>query len=504
MARAVDIDILLARFDSLMSRGDHAGARRYAEAEAAKRGNAAHASSLKAAARVSKALEERKAAIRRAAEALAGKETTLVTAKGRRKGEVVEVTEDGITLSMKIRRGRQVLGETRMTVSWADLTAEEERRLARKGDWKATDSDKAIARAYASLAAKDYDTALAALAGAAGHPLAEHLAGRMTAAGTQAAYGKTMRLARSHLRAKRWKAAVAACEEVLSHKPDDPEAKKLLAEAGRHIGPASTSTLDLGGGVTMELVHISPGVFMMGCETGKANEKPVHEVAIAEGFYIGKYEVTRGQFAAFAKATGYKTQAEERGSGWALHPDGRWRDTEGVNWRNTTFFAQTDDHPVVCVSWHDAKAFCDWLARRSGQAVRLPTEAEWEYACRAGSADRWCFGNDERKLGEYAWYSGNTGVQTHPVGRKKPNAWGLFDVHGNAWEWVADRYDEGYYARSPQGNPVGPYTGGDRVRRSGAWYFFSSDCRAAFRGWHAASHRSFDTGFRVAAAAPGR
>lgn len=130
---------------------------------------------------------------------------------------------------------------------------------------------------------------------------------------------------------------------------------------------------------------------------------------------------------------------------------------------------QTDDHPVVHVSWNDAKAFCDWLSKKTGRTVRFPTEAEWEYACRAGSTGKWCFGDDERAVRDYAWYGADSGMQTRPAGQKKPNAWGLYDMHGNVWELVSDWYDEGYYARSPRENPTGPDTGNMRVRRGDSW-----------------------------------
>ena len=121
-------------------------------------------------------------------------------------------------------------------------------------------------------------------------------------------------------------------------------------------------------------------------------------------------------------------------------------------------FEQTDEHPVVNVSWNDALAFCRWLSKKEGKICRLPTEAEWEYACRAGSTTRYCFGDDASDLGEYAWYGANSDRKTHPVGTKKPNAWGLYDMHGNAWEWCADGYDAEYYEKSPTDDPTGPAT----------------------------------------------
>ena len=139
--------------------------------------------------------------------------------------------------------------------------------------------------------------------------------------------------------------------------------------------------------------------------------------------------------------------------------------------------------PVDRGSWNDAQEFLRDLNRMEASCgYRLPTEAEWEYACRAGSATRYCFGNDERRLGEYAWYGANAGGKTHPVGQKRPNAWALYDIHGNVWECVQDWYDRDYYRHSPIVDPQGPDAGAYRVDRGGSWSDDAQVVRAAFRG----------------------
>jgi formylglycine-generating enzyme required for sulfatase activity len=133
----------------------------------------------------------------------------------------------------------------------------------------------------------------------------------------------------------------------------------------------------------------------------------------------------------------------------------------------------------------------------SGGKFQLPTEAQWEYACRAGSKTRYCFGDDEKQLGDYAWYSKNSGNKTHPVGEKKPNAWGLYDMHGNVWEWCQDWWKDGYYKESPVDDPTGAATGSFRVIRGGFWDYPARYCRSAFRGLDGPGRRHYDRGFRV-------
>ena len=152
---------------------------------------------------------------------------------------------------------------------------------------------------------------------------------------------------------------------------------------------------------------------------------------------------------------------------------------------------------MECVSWEDGQAFILRLNTREGHGRhRLPTEAEWEYACRAGGVMAYCFGDYESRLEEFAWFSVNAGRETHPVGRKRANAWGLHDMHGNVWEWVQDWYGE--YAAGVAVNPVGPVSGKARVLRGGAWSEMAPNCRSAFRFSQMPHKRADSIGFRLA------
>jgi formylglycine-generating enzyme required for sulfatase activity len=160
-----------------------------------------------------------------------------------------------------------------------------------------------------------------------------------------------------------------------------------------------------------------------------------------------------------------------------------------------------DDRPVEEVSWDDANEFCRKLSalpeeKFAGRVYRLPTEAEWEYACRAGTTTKWSFGDDESRLGDYAWFKGNSGSRTHAVGKKKPNAWGLFDTHGNVYEWCSDWY--GDYAGGAVTDPQGPSGGSFRVCRGGGWYDSPGNCRSAARDFFGPSHGFAMQGLRLA------
>ena len=244
--------------------------------------------------------------------------------------------------------------------------------------------------------------------------------------------------------------------------------------------------MDLGHGVKMELVLIPAGEFLMGssvADTSAAGEeKPRHRVRIGKPFYLGKYEVTQEQW-------------------------------QAIMGRNPSY-VDSLKHPVEHVSWEDCQRFLKKLNERfrrphpnplptmlrtvPGEGeFQLPTEAQWEYACRAGSTTKYCFGDDEARLGDYAWYAANSGRRTHPVGQKKPSAFGLYDMHGNVAEWCADWRDEGYYAKSPADDPKGPATGSARIRRGGSAYDPAPGCRAANRSYLVPGEADLDLGLRV-------
>jgi formylglycine-generating enzyme required for sulfatase activity len=249
----------------------------------------------------------------------------------------------------------------------------------------------------------------------------------------------------------------------------------------------------------MEFVRLPAGRFRLGSPdgVGHSSEHPRHEVALSRPFHMGKTPVTTREFRAFVQATGYKTEAERSGGATVPTPDGRAGLKADANWTSPGF-VQTDREPVVCVSWNDAQAFIAWLNAKEGtKAYRLPTEAEWEYACRAGSEAAYGFGDDPNLLVLYAWTEATSGGRTHPVGLKKANAWGLFDMHGHVWQWCQDWFDEKTYGATLVKDPTGAATGQIRVMRGGSWYSHADRCRAAFRGGNAPTSRFSFVGFRV-------
>ncbi len=250
-------------------------------------------------------------------------------------------------------------------------------------------------------------------------------------------------------------------------------------------------------GVDFELVRIPAGEFQMGSLTGDSDERPVHRVRIKESFYMGRTEVTVRQFQAFTQATGYKTEAEKgnwaANYAWGFPIVPGW----GFNWQKPKF-PQSEDNPVVCISWNDAVAFCRWLSKETGRHYRLPSEAEWEYACRGGRDIDYT-----ENPNETGWYRDNSGGGTHPVGQKKPNARGLYDMHGNAWEWCLDVWHSNYKGAQADGSPwltedYLPRIAIRRVLRGGAWCRLDFELSATYRYRGTQDFRSNGSGFRIA------
>jgi formylglycine-generating enzyme required for sulfatase activity len=261
--------------------------------------------------------------------------------------------------------------------------------------------------------------------------------------------------------------------------PELPPLMPVRASPPAPPPPAALTnmTLELGRGITLELVAIHPGTFRMGsAEDG--HDGPAHAVTLTRPFLLGKYEVTQAQ----------------------------WTEVTGRNPSTFTNGPDAGRRPVETVTWTDIRdQFLPKLAARlpPGWTPRLPTEAEWEYACRAGSATGFCFGDSTNDLDAYGWYAGNAGQATHPVGLKKPNAWGLYDMHGNVWEWCSDW--KAPYPAEAVTDPAGPADGAYRANRGASWHFDPGYCRSARRSLNEpATTRNGNLGFRLAVSAEPR
>lgn len=246
----------------------------------------------------------------------------------------------------------------------------------------------------------------------------------------------------------------------------------LLGGCIPQIMPSSTSSTPAPAPIPMEFVLIPAGSFTMGdpnFEAGKGNGMPQHKVTISKPFYMGKYEVTQAQW-------------------------------QAVMGDNPAHF-KGPNNPVENVSWEDAQEFIRLLNAKEGHnRYRLPTEAEWEYAARAGTSSTYFFGDNKNELAEYGWFNGNAGSSTHPVGEKRPNPWGLHDVHGNVYEWVQDWHTENYSPNNQLTDPKGAPNGSHRVIRGGGWALGAEGCRSDSRGFGVpdASGRIILVGFRLA------
>lgn len=319
--------------------------------------------------------------------------------------------------------------------------------------------------------------------------------------------------------------------------------------------PAATNS------IRMKFVHISPGEYVRGFDTSNRrdhefflahqysnrqnfkNETPAHRVTISKSFDLGATEVTLGQFRQFVEATGYVTDAEKNGGALGCFPEekdyvDRFHQSPEVTWR-TPGFDQTDDHPVVAISWNDAQAFCQWLSEKEDETYRLPSEAEWEYACRSGETTWYSWGENPDEAYQHANVAdgalesaqpkttsyqravklgkddGDGAVFTASTAQFLPNRWGLHDMHGNVWEWCEDRWSADQYERYFDGVPrqqraevvvedpqfldkTDQHKYGDwRVIRGGAWTCAPASVRCSIRTFAESSDAAVYTGFRI-------
>ncbi|MDR1817370.1 MAG: formylglycine-generating enzyme family protein [Puniceicoccales bacterium] len=279
-----------------------------------------------------------------------------------------------------------------------------------------------------------------------------------------------------------WKIVGEDIRNVITEESRRREQQRLEIEAARaeilrdltQAKEPKSFVLDASGAVKMDVLPVPAGNFQMGSDTGAYDEKPVHRVEITKAFYLGKTEVTQAQ----------------------------WKAVMGNNSSNFNVDINGDNLPVRNVSWNDAVEFCKKLTDQKHTdgtlplewRFALPTEAQWEYACRAGTTGDYAgTGN----LDDMGWYNGNSANTTHPVAQRQPNSWGFYDMHGNGWEWCADLYADDYYARSPATDPSGPRSGGERVARGGSWTTSAATCRSAYRVGCGATIRFNVLGFRV-------
>jgi formylglycine-generating enzyme required for sulfatase activity len=246
-------------------------------------------------------------------------------------------------------------------------------------------------------------------------------------------------------------------------KPPDAKARDSAAVAAKQeLGKSWRN--DLG----MDFLLIPAGEFTMGSDR-ESNEKPAHKVRINKSFYLSVYEVTQAQW-------------------------------QAIMGNNPSSFKSDPKLPVETVSWEKVQEFIRKLnAKEKGKAYRLPTEAEWEYAARAGTKTLYSFGENPKQLGPYAWCGKGANNQTHPIGQRKPNAWGLYDMHGNVWEWVQDWF--GVYPAEATTDPAGPPAGTHRVFRGGSWSTDVGHCRSAHRSAERVNRQHGDLGFRLARSA---
>jgi formylglycine-generating enzyme required for sulfatase activity len=258
--------------------------------------------------------------------------------------------------------------------------------------------------------------------------------------------------------------AVHPSNAAKSEPQANPDALPPVTQSGDAEPKANPTkaVVPVANSIGMHFVPIPAGTFTMG------DGEYAHKVTLTQSFHLGQHEVTQEQYEKVMGATPSNFKGPQ--------------------------------NPVEKVSWDDAVEFCRKLSelpeeKSGGYVYRLPTEAEWEYACRAGTKTKYSFGDSKSKLGDYAWYVKNSGDTTHPVGQKKPNPWGLYDMHGNVWEWCQDWH--GAYPSSAATDPTGVASGSYRVLRGGSWFNYSDNCRSFIRGWDTPGGRDDLLGFRV-------
>ena len=229
----------------------------------------------------------------------------------------------------------------------------------------------------------------------------------------------------------------------------------------------------------------------MGSNDGYDWEKPVHRVTLGD-YYIGKYEVTVGEYLAFCDATkSHYPEWLEAGSEYHIETG------SDTYYKGSGYARSSVRLPIVGVSWNDAIAYCKWLSSKTGKTYRLPTEAEWEYAAHGGKDSKgyvYAGSNDDKSVG---WNDSNSGRKAHEVGGLKANELGLYDMTGNVWEWCSDWYSDSYYSSSASSNPTGPSIGTNRVLRGGGWGGDAQNSRVAFRFFNTPEYRNSSYGFRV-------
>ena len=473
---------------------------------------------LTAAARVGVALgtfaERRNDTIAKGLTARIGQRIALDTKNGKKSGMVKSVTGTHVVLDKSFKIGNKTVERPDEIVLITELTGDTLEEYSLKFDPKTP--DERIAAVILAMAGGDKGAITAALKGAEGHPLHKRYAARLAAQQegsakaawrplapyvaktrlTAAEIKKTAPALRQFEKDHGTTAFAASKRDAIAHLysllspvftkwPFNPaEARRRQKETSAALGIPVTSTVRLVRGASMQMVLIPAGEFVMGSpetEPGRGySEGPLHRVRITKPFYMGRCEVTQEQW---QRVTG-KTVAQQAKKGYS----------------SPSLKGEGNTYPIHYVSWVECNEFINKLNTFIDKkfTVSLPTEAEWEYACRAGSASMYSFTTSVRTLGDYAWYGSNSAKRTHPVGLKRPNAWGLRDMHGNVLEWVSDIYSSRPYVAGTVTDPKGPTGYGSyRVQRGGSWSSAASGCRSAKRlERYRTSHYS-DVGFRI-------